>query len=318
MAERWLSDFSSGEIYPGICRTYKAHIMQERGKWTEAESEARRVCDELSTLHIRSAARAFYEIGQIQRLRGDLNAAGESFKKAHQMGFEPQPGLADLRLAQGRVDVAFTQIEGALEQPGDRLARAKLLPLRVEIAVAVGNLELAAAAADELSEVAAAYRSPGLAASAAFAHGLVKLANSEPAAALVYFRDVVRVWSELDCPYQVALARTKSGEVHRRLRDDDRAKMEFEAAIQTFRTLGAKRDVHRTVRLLDARHPAGLSDREVEVMRLVAAGKSNKSIGKDLSISENTVARHMSNIFVKLEVSSRAAVAAYAVEQGII
>jgi ATP/maltotriose-dependent transcriptional regulator MalT len=316
--ERWLHGVPSASVYPGICRIYKARILQERGIWAEAENEARRVCDELRDLHIASAARGYYEIGEISRLRGDFDSAEESFKKAHHLGFDPQPGLACLRLAQGRVEVARTQIVRALDEAPDRLERARLLPHHIEIALVAGDLESATAAADELEAIAREYRSPRLMANAVSARGAVLLAQQDAPAALTLFRRAIRLWTEVDSPYQVALVRVRSGQAHRSLGDEDGAIMEFEAARETFERFGANRDARQAAELLgEATHPGGLSNREVEVVRLVATGKSNRQIAAELFISERTVARHLSNIFAKLAVSSRAGVAAFALRKGL-
>jgi DNA-binding CsgD family transcriptional regulator/tetratricopeptide (TPR) repeat protein len=318
ITERWLTDLSSGSVYPGICRMYKANIMRERGIWLEAEREARRVCEELATLHISTAARAHYELGEIKRLTGDIEAAEAFFMQAHRMGFDPQPGLARLRLGRGDVDAALGQLQRAVDEARDGLARARFLPDLVEIALVRGDHELARSAAEELDAVATTYRSPGLTASAMSARGDVLLADPDAASALAAFRQAARLWNELDCPYRAARCRSRAGEAYRALGDEEGARMELEAARDVFEQLGADPDAQRCAELLGRRtHPAGLSDREVDVLRLVAAGRSNKGIAAELFISEHTAARHMSNIFAKLAVSSRAAATAYALRHGI-
>lgn len=318
VTERWLHGLPSASVYPGICRMYKARLIQERGDWAEAEIEARRVCAELTDLHVASAARAYYEIGEINRKRGDLESAEESFKKAHHMGFDPQPGLARLRLAQGRVDTAMLQIVRALDEAPDRLERAKLLPHHVEIAIAAGDLEGATAAVNELQGIADDYQTPRLMACALSARGALLLAQADPSGALTTSRRAVRLWMDIDCPYQVALERLQIAEVYRLLDEDDAAIMELDAAREVFESLGASHEAHRAAELLgEAGHPGDLSDREVGVLRLVAAGKSNKQIAAELFISERTVARHLSNIFVKLDVPSRAGAAAFALRKGL-
>jgi ATP/maltotriose-dependent transcriptional regulator MalT len=316
--ERWLSNVASGPLYPGICRMFKASIMRERGNWPEAARQAQRVCDELATLHISSESRAYYELGEIRRLSGDFVGAEAMFRQAHELGFDPQPGLARLRLALGEPDAALAQIRAALEATRDGLARARLLPDLVVVALAAGDDELSRSAADELDDTAAIYKSPGLTASAMSARGAVLLAQADPAAALTTFREAVRLWADLACPYRVAIVRRGAGEALRALGDKDGATMELEAARATFERLGAGPDAEHTLGLLGRRaHPGGLSDREIEVLRLVASGRSNKDIATELFISENTVARHVSNIFAKLSVSSRAAATAYAFKHGI-
>lgn len=318
ITERWLANVSGGSVYPGICRMFKANIMRERGSWPEAEREARRVCDELATLHVSTAARAHYELGEIQRLRGDSAAAEAFFMQAQDMGFDPQPGLARLRLGRGDVDGALGQIRRALNEARDGLARARFLPDLVEIALAHGDHESARSAAEELDAVATRYRSPGLTASATYASGDVLLAQPDAVAALAALRQAARLWNDLDCPYRAARCRVRAGEAYRALADEEGARAELEAARDVFERLGAAPDAQRCAELLGQRaHPAGLSDREVVVLRLVAAGRSNKEIAAELFISEHTAARHMSNIFAKLAVSSRAAAAAYALRHGI-
>ena len=319
ITERWLKDVSGGPLYPGICRMYKANIMRERGTWPEAELEARRVCDELATLHISTAARAHYELGEIKRLRGDGEAAEELFMQALRMGFDPQPGLARLRLGRGDVDAASGQIRRALDEAQDGLARARFLPDLVDIALIQGDHGSARSAAEELDLVATTYRSPGLTASAMSARGDVLLAQPDAAAALAVFRQAAWLWNDLDCPYRAARCRQRAGEAYRAMGDEKAARTELEAARDVFSRLGAAPDAQHCAALLGRRdHPGGLSDREVDVLRLVAAGRSNKEIAAALFISEHTAARHMSNIFAKVAVSSRAAAAAYALRHGIV
>jgi DNA-binding CsgD family transcriptional regulator len=318
ITERWLTTVSGGPLYPGICRMFKANILRERGIWLEAEREARRVCDELGTLHISTAARAHYELGEIKRLTGDIESAEALYMQAHRMGFDPQPGLARLRLRRGDVDAAWSHIRRARDEARDGLARARFLPDLVEIALARGDHESARSAAEELDAVATTYRSPGLTASALSARGDVLLARPDAAASLAAFRRAARLWNDLDCPYRAARCRSRAGEAYRALGDEESARMELEAARDVFEQLGADPDAQRCAELLRRRaYPAGLSDREVDVLRLVAAGRSNKEIAAELVISEHTAARHMSNIFAKLAVSSRAAATAYALRHGI-
>jgi ATP/maltotriose-dependent transcriptional regulator MalT len=318
VTERWLEKGPTGPLYSGICRMFKASILRERGIWPEAEREARRVCDELATLHISSESRAYYELGELKRLGGDFAGAEAFFRQAQEMAFDPQPGLARLRLAQGHIDVASDQIRRALGEAGDRLARARLLPDLAAIALARGDFESARSAIDELDGTATAYRSPGLAASAASARAAVLLAQPDPASALATFRMAARLSTDLGSPYRVAVARRGAGEALRALGDEDSARIELDAARAIFDRLGAGPDADQTASLLGRRpHPAGLSDREVEVLRHVAAGRSNKEIAAELDLSEHTVARHMSNIFAKIAVSSRASAVAYALRHGI-
>jgi ATP/maltotriose-dependent transcriptional regulator MalT len=318
VTERWLEKGPTGPLYSGICRMFKASILRERGIWPEAEREARRVCDDLATLHMSSESRAYYELGEIKRLGGDFSDAEALFRQAQEMAFDPQPGLARLRLAQGALDAASGLIRRALDEASDRLARVRLLPDFVVIALARGDIESALSAAEELDEIATVYRSPGLMASAMWARAAVLLAQLDAGAALATFREAARLSTDLGSPYRVALARRGAGEALRGLGDEDSARIELEAARAIFDRLGAGPDAEQTASLLGRRaHPSGLSDREVEVLRNVASGRSNKEIAADLGISEHTVARHMSNIFAKIGVSSRTSAVAYALRHGI-
>jgi ATP/maltotriose-dependent transcriptional regulator MalT len=318
VTERWIQNASGGPLYPGICRMFKATILRERGIWPQAEVEARRVCDELTGLHVRTASRAYYELGELKRLTGDDAAAEELFTQAQRMGFDPQPGLSRLRLGRGDLAGAQADLRRAFDESQDALARARLAPDLVEVAVVTGDLASARAWSEELDATAATYRSPGLTASAMAARADVLLGGGEPAAALALYREAMSLWTELGCPYRAARCQSRVAEAHRAQGDEIRARIELEAARDAFERLGAIPDAHRSAQLLRPQaHPAGLSTREIEVLRLVAGGRSNKEIAAELVISEHTAARHMSNIFAKLSVSSRAAAAAYALKHGI-
>ena len=316
--EKWLADHPGAVLYSGVCRIHKVRFMQLRGIWPDAEAEAWRARDDLTGVHVYTAARCYYEIGEIKRLRGDYDEAQELYQKAHQHGWDPQPGLAQLRLAQGRIEAAAAGIRRALDGARDKPAAAALLPHRIEIALATGELDEAASGADRLGEIAEEFHSPGMLACAATARGAVFLARGDARAAVTELRDAIGAWLLLDCPYEVARARVLSAAGLQMLGDEDGATFELEAARKTFEDLGALPDCRRVTQLLrgDPR-PGGLTEREIEVLRLIAAGRSNKEIASELVISERTVARHVSNIFTKVGVPSRAAAASFALKQGL-
>jgi DNA-binding CsgD family transcriptional regulator len=309
-------------VFPGLCRVHRAEMLQLQGDWAEAEAEAQRACDELCDVNRFNAGLAYYEIGEIRRRLGDLDAAERAFRLAEDYGHHPQPGLALLRLAQGNRSGASAGIARALaEQEWNRLGRAKLLPAQVEIACAVGDLDVAKASAQELRETADQYGTTGLRAAALGAEGRVALAERDDAMACGVLRRALHEWQTLDLPYEVATARVLLARASRAAGDEEGASRSFDAAIALFERLGAVADLAatRAMRVAEgAELPCGLTAREAEVLRLVAAGHSNKEIAQRLALAQKTVARHVSNIFVKTGVSSRAGATAFAFERGIV
>jgi DNA-binding CsgD family transcriptional regulator len=293
-------------------------VHQRQGAWDEAEREAARVCGDVGRLHIAATAKAHYQVGEIRRLRGDLDGAEAAYVQAHALGRDPQPGLALLRLAQGRGAQAARSIRAALLAEQNRFMRATLRAAQVEIALAAGSHEEARTAARELDEIAACYRSCGLELAACHARGALLLAEGKPAAALPVLRDACRAWSEVCAPYDCARVRVLLVRTYRLLDDADAAARELDAAIGTFERLGAAADLERALSLRGGRAlPRGLTAREAEVLGLVAEGRSNKAIARELALSDRTVARHLANIFGKLGVSSRTSAAAFAFEHGL-
>jgi ATP/maltotriose-dependent transcriptional regulator MalT len=317
--EKWLEDHPGAILYSGVCRIHKVRIMQLKGVWPDAEAEAWKASEDLMGIHVYTEARCYYEIAEIKRLRGEYDTAQELYQKAHQLGFDPQPGFAQLRLAQGRLDAAAAGIRRALDVAHDKPTEAALLPYRIEISLAASDLDEASAAADRLSEIADEFNSPGMLASAATGRGAVLLARGDAQGAVTELRRAIDGWLQIDCPYELARARVLSAAALQMLADDDGASLELNAARKTFEELGAVPDARRVAELLHGgEHPAGLTDREIEVLGLVAAGRSNREIATDLFISERTVARHVSNIFTKLGVPSRAAAASFALRRGLV
>jgi ATP/maltotriose-dependent transcriptional regulator MalT len=307
-------------VYPGMCRVRRAGVLHLSGAWSEAEEEARRACGELLEMNPRVAAEGFYAIGEIRGRSGDLHGAEDAFRRASELGREPQPGLALLRVVQGNVEAAAAAIRAALTLDSrNRLGRAKLLPAQIEIAIAADDLETAQVAVDELVAIAGDYASPALEAAAALGCGALELARGDSTGALRTLRRAWQLWHALDCPFEAATARRLLGLACRSNGDEDGAELALVAAHDTFERLGATREAARTADLLGRGSlPAGLTGREVQVLRLVAAGKSNREIAGELYISAKTVARHLSNIFVKLNVSSRTAATAFAYRHGIV
>jgi len=306
-------------VFPGLCRVHRASALRWRGAWADAEREATLACEELAVINLPNAAAGFAEIGEIRRRLGDLDGAEEAFRRAEKLCGRPPAGLALLRLAQNRMDAATQIIREALEaETWNRLARARLLAASAQIAIAAGDVAAASTAADELEAIAADYNSPILLASAATSRGRVHLAQGNAAACAALRVALVR-WQELEVPHEVATVRTLLGLACRDLGDHEAAAVSFAAAALVFAQLGATLDARLVRGLTAARQlPGGLSEREAQVLRLVAAGHTNKEIAAELYLSGKTVARHLSNIFTKIGVSSRAAATAYAFEHAIV
>jgi DNA-binding NarL/FixJ family response regulator len=319
-AVRWSAERGRASWYPGLCRLHQCELRSLRGEWADAEREAQGVAQELAPFGDYLLAEVAYLTGEIRRRRGDDDGAAEAFRRAHELGLDPQPGLALLRLAQGEVRAAVAALRlAALGAPGGPLHHARLLSAQVEAELAVGDVDGAAHAVDRLEDLAASTRSRLVDALALLARGTVLLASDDAARALRHARDACRALHELVCPYEQAQARVLAGSAARRLGDADTSRLELESARACFARLGAAPDVERVDVLLAGprEKPGGLTARELEVLSLVARGASNRQIASALFISEHTVARHLSNIFVKLGVASRSAAAAFAFERGL-
>ncbi|MEU9298389.1 LuxR C-terminal-related transcriptional regulator [Streptomyces sp. NPDC048266] len=314
----------SGENpFRGVCRAHRVEVLDLLGVWALAEAEARQACREVPVDCLESAAAAYYAAGDIQRRQGRLDAAAVSYGHAHELGRLPQPGLALLRLAQGRADAAVAGIDLALACRGDPqhdlLGRARLLAARAEVALAVRDVPGAADAATELDALAGDV--PLLRALADTALGAVALAERSGDAPRL-LRRALAGWLELRVPYEAAQVRMLLAAADRAVGDQEGARLELGTARAVFERLGAVPDARRAAALLSGgsrrRLPGGLTAREAEVLRLVATGGTNKDIARALVISEHTVARHLNNIFAKLGVGSRAAATASAYAHGLV
>jgi ATP/maltotriose-dependent transcriptional regulator MalT len=321
-AREWTSAFSSvcdqqPEMlaFTGTCLVHRSEILQFQGAWPDAMIEASRACERAERADRKPPGAALYQQAEIYRLCGECEKAEEAYRSASERGCEPQPGLALLRLAQGRTDAACATIRRLTSATGDRLRRARLLPAHLEIMLATGDVGEARRARDELQELAHAFDADVLRAVVAQADGAIALAEGNARAALDPLRCAFELWERLESPYEAARVRVLIGQACRALGDDEAAGLEHRAARSVFERLGARPDLAR----LDAPNTpvesasrGPLTARELRVLRLISTGRTNKEIAEELCVSERTIDRHVSNILDKLDVRSRAAATAYA------
>lgn len=309
--------------FAGTCLVHRSELLQLGGKWPAAVEEARRAAERLSARNDGDAGDAHYQEAELFRVRGALAEAEQAYTRASERGRDPQPGLALLWLAQGKVDAALAATRRSLLATSDALTRSRLLPAHVDILLAAGEVAEARSACDELAALAARFGMEPLSATALSAAGAVTLAEGNAGGAIEPLRKAQDVWQRLGAPHLCARVRVLVARACEALGDADGAALERGLARKAFAELGAQPDLDA----LAATAPAGdagaspehpLSPREVEVLKLVAAGKTNKVIARELFLSEKTIDRHVSNIFGKLDVSSRAAATAWAYQTGLV
>jgi DNA-binding CsgD family transcriptional regulator len=307
--------------FSGTCLVHRAEVMQLSGAWSDAVTEARRALERLSpTADPVATAAAFYQEAEVHRLRGEVISAEKAYRKASEAGGDPQPGLALLRLVEGRIQTAANSIRRALGGQSDPLQRARLLPAYTEIMLAGDQRDAARAAASELGMIAKEYGTEVLSALSAHADGAVRLSDGDANGAVPLLGLSFAIWQRMAAPYLAARIRVLIGLAYRALGDEDGATLEFEAARNAFEELGARPDLDRLAVLTGIRPKLqhDLTKRELQVLKLVAAGKTNRVIAAELTLSEKTIDRHVSNILVKLGVHSRTAAAAFAYEHNLV
>jgi DNA-binding CsgD family transcriptional regulator len=319
---RWCEQQPEMIAFTGTCLVNRAEIMQFHGAWPDAMAEARRACERsLEGVPLAPPAAAFYRRGEIHRLRGEFSAAEEAYQEASRSGCEPQPGLALLRMAQGRSDAACAAIRRVLSTAAGRLERGKLLFPYIEIMLAAGDAREARSACRELDETANELQTDVLRAIGAQAQGAVELADGNARAALGPLRRSLELWQQVEAPHEAARVRVLIGIACGSLGDEEARELEFEAARTVFERLGAAPELARLDSIGKRAKPArphGLTRRELQVLRLIAAGKTNKAIAAELFLSDRTIDRHVTSILNKLNVPSRAAATAFAYEHRIL
>lgn len=306
------------EPFRGECSVHRATVLRLGGEWGEAETTLVDVCSR--ERRPETLENALYWLGDLHRLAGRAADAEAAYRRAAELGREVQPGLALLRRDAGRLAAARTGIARALGATPLAGVRADLLAAQVELEVDHGDLAIAGTAAEELRALADTIDTVYLQAQADRAAALVAIARDAPTDALALLRRSWSAWRRLDAPYEAAITRMHLGRACRALGDEEAAQLEFDAARTVLTTLGAIPDLARLERLAAGpdRSPAGgLTRREVEVLRLIASGRSNREIAQELFLSERTVARHVSNILAKLALPNRASATAFAFEHGL-
>jgi DNA-binding NarL/FixJ family response regulator len=305
----------------GECLVRHAELVRFHGGWAHAMDLVTRAHAWLDDPPNQSAAgSAFYQHAELHRLRGEFARAEDNYRIANQRGRRPQPGLALLRLAQGRIDDAVGSIRQAVIDARNRAQRSVALMAAVDILLAANDISGAREAADALTRIANELPATFLTAAAAHALGAVRIAEGDPRGAIEALRDALSAWQTLDAPFEIARARVLMARAHRELGDRDTASMELDASRAAFEALGATTELARIAESFadtSVKRDDALTDRELQVLRLVATGKTNRAIATTLGISEKTVARHVANIFFKLDLSSRAAATAYVYEHDL-
>ena len=318
---RWCDSQPDLIPYRGQCLVRRAEIMQMHGEWPDAMKEIERACQLAPASNPPATGEAFYRQAELYRLKGKYSKAEKAYRQANECGRNPQPGLALLRLVQGKADAAKTAILQVEDEYQDKIKRSRILPAFIEIMLATNDTEAAQDVIKELFDIAEALEAPYLKAISSRAEGSILLATSNPGTALKKLRQSWSIFKEIRASYESAQTQVLIGLACRELGDDDTGEMELDTACKIFQKLGAIPDQQKVESLLKESLPNqshGLTTRELEVLRILATGKTNKDIAAELFISERTVDRHVSNILGKLDLASRAAATAYAYKHGLI
>jgi RNA polymerase sigma factor (sigma-70 family) len=308
--------------FTGRCLIHRSEILIFDGKWTEALAEAGAACRRLLAGPVEHhAGPAYYQEGEVLRLSGRFDEADESYRSASRLGFDPQPGLALMRLRQGKSQAALSSIKRTLASVRAAVRRMHLLPAAVEIMLATGDVETARKLCDELSGFAVRHVSDAIEAASAEAIGDLSFAEGNLEGALPNYGRAAELWRDLHAPYRLARLRLKTGQTCAALGDSEGASREIEAARDVFGLLGAEPDrkaAEALLRSLTQSMERLLTPRQTQILQLVAEGLTNREIAQRLGLSERTVDRHVSDTLTRIDVPTRAAATAFAISHGLI
>ena len=318
----WCNSQEGLVMFRGQCLVYRSELMQFEGAWDSATEQAALARERLSApVGDPAVGAAYYQIGELQRLRGNYAEAEASYRDASEHGHNPEPGMALLSSAQARHDDAVSAIQRALNEPHSQAKRIRLLLAAVEVSINAADFEMAETSLAELNEHHVKSGPPLMLALVHRATAALHIARDQPAEALAEARAAEKLLAQYTSPYDSAQVKTLLGRACELMGDHRTAEIELSAARKIFEELGATPELAMlgAGELGKPGEPAqhDLTEREAEVTKLVASGMTNMMIADELVISEKTVARHLSNIFTKLDISSRAALTAYAYEHGL-
>jgi DNA-binding NarL/FixJ family response regulator len=299
--------------YGTTCEIHKWQLLSATADYRELEQRLVNALNAIEDFHAPTAGEGHYELGDIRRRMGDIDGAREAFAKARELGFDPLPGEALLRCQLGEDAAASSDLRMRMDAEHDEITRIRLLPAAIEIALARDRIDEADQYCCELEEGAERYDSPGFRAWALHARGAVLVKKDAPAEALPILQDALRRYRSTQRRYEMAQVCEWMARARQATGDSAGAASDAATAESMYRELGARSTLTKNAEL-----PGGLTKREVEVLALITAGASNRDVAKQLFISEKTVGRHLANIFVKLDVPSRTAAAAWAHENRVL
>jgi DNA-binding NarL/FixJ family response regulator/HPt (histidine-containing phosphotransfer) domain-containing protein len=304
--ERWCDDFAASATYGGVCDVHRLQLLTATDDYHGLEDRLAAVSRSLEDVSVWAAGEGYYQLGEVRRLLGDDDGAFVAFARARELGTEPQPGEALLRCRMGDHDTAWTDLRLALAG-GDRIGRMRLLRAAVEVALARGNLDEAERHCDELESGAEAFGTSGFRAWAAHSRGAILAQQGRHAESLDALQAALREYRTQQSRYETAQVYEWMAVAHKALGDDELAAADSATAENIYAQLGVE-----PAQVCGYRSPGGLTPREVEILRRVAGGATNKQVAEQVRISEKTVGRHLANIYAKLGVSSRTAAVAWA------